>query len=126
MGSDGDVQDRSRRSVLQRVRYRSSALVRICHLSWEYPPVVYGGLGRHVFAIAREQARAGHKVVVISHVGIDTDDGTALPSDEVLDGVRVIRVVRDAPFVPFDAETLMGWIGGLASAMTRAGLELGK
>lgn len=100
--------------------------MRICHLSWEYPPVVYGGLGRHVFAIAREQARAGHKVVVISHVGIDTDDGTALPSDEVLDGVRVIRVVRDAPFVPFDAETLMGWIGGLASAMTRAGLELGK
>jgi glycogen synthase len=99
--------------------------VRICHLSWEYPPVVYGGLGRHVFAIAREQARAGHDVVVIAHVGIDADDGTALPSDEVVDGVRVIRVVRDAPFVPFEAETLLGWISGLASAMTRTGLELG-
>lgn len=100
--------------------------MRICHLSWEYPPVVYGGLGRHVFAIAREQARAGHDVVVISHVGIDADDGSAKPTDDVLDGVRVIRVVRDAPFVAFEAETLLGWIGGLASAMTRVALELGK
>ena len=84
--------------------------MRICHVSWEYPPVVYGGLGRHVFAIAREQARAGRDVVVISHVGIDADDGTTAPIDEVADGVRVIRVVRDAPFVAFEPETLLGWI----------------
>lgn len=100
--------------------------MRICHLSWEYPPVVYGGLGRHVHAIAREQARAGHEVVVVSHVGIDSDDGTAQPIDEVVDGVRVIRVVRDAPFVPFDSETLLGWVAGLTSAMTRAALALAR
>lgn len=100
--------------------------MRICHLSWEYPPVVYGGLGRHVFAIAREQARAGHEVVVISHVGIEADDGSAQPTDQVMDGVRVIRVVRDAPYIPFEAETLLGWIGGLASAMTGVGLDLGR
>lgn len=100
--------------------------MRICHVAWEYPPVVYGGLGRHVFAVAREQARAGHDVVVISHVGIDADDGTAAPTDEVADGVRVIRVVRDAPFVAFEPETLLGWISGLASAMTRAGLDLAR
>ena len=100
--------------------------MRICHLSWEFPPVVYGGLGRHVHAIAREQARAGHEVVVISHVGIDADDGSAIPIDEVIEGVRVIRVVRDAPFVTFEPDTLLGWIGGLASAMTRCGLALGR
>lgn len=100
--------------------------MRICHLSWEYPPVVYGGLGRHVYAIAREQARAGHEVVVISHVGIEADDGSAVPTEEVMDGVRVIRVVRDAPYVPFDADTLLGWIGGLASAMARTGLDIGQ
>lgn len=100
--------------------------MRICHVSWEYPPVVYGGLGRHVCAIAREQARAGHEVVVISHVGIDADDGTAAPADQLLEGVRIIRVVRDAPYVPFEAETLLGWVSGLASAMTRAGLDLGR
>ncbi len=100
--------------------------MRICHLSWEYPPVVYGGLGRHVYAIAREQVRAGHEVVVISHVGIDADDGTTPPTDETVDGVRVIRVVRDAPFVPFEPDTLLGWVSGLASAMTRSGLDLGR
>ncbi|MDC3376886.1 glycosyltransferase family 4 protein [Candidatus Nanopelagicales bacterium] len=100
--------------------------MRICHLSWEYPPVVYGGLGQHVFAVATEQARAGHDVVVISHVGIDVDDATASMVDEVVDGVRVIRVVRDAPYVAFDAETLLGWVAGLASAMARRGIELAR
>lgn len=100
--------------------------MRICHLSWEYPPVVYGGLGRHVHAVAREQARAGHDVVVISHVGIDNDDATTAPTDEIIEGVRVIRVVRDAPFVDFEAESLLGWVAGLASSMSRAGLALAE
>ncbi len=101
--------------------------MRICHLSWEYPPVVYGGLGRHVHAMAREQARAGHEVVVISHVGIHheaNDDASPPPADEVLEGVRVIRVMRDAPFVPFEPETLLGWVSGLTSAMTRTSLAM--
>ncbi len=41
-------------------------LVRILHLSWEYPPVMYGGLGRHVHALAETQAAMGDDVVVIS------------------------------------------------------------
>ena len=40
--------------------------MRILHLSWEYPPLVYGGLGRHVHALAEAQAAAGHDVVVIT------------------------------------------------------------
>ena len=100
--------------------------MRICHVSWEFPPVVYGGLGRHVFAIAKEQARAGHDVVVISHIGIDADDGQASPREDVVEGVRVVRVVRDAPFVAFEPETLLGWITGLSSAMTRAGLDVAR
>ena len=100
--------------------------MRICHVSWEFPPVVYGGLGRHVFAVAKEQARAGHDVVVISHVGIEADDGQALPREDVIEGVRVVRVVRDAPFVPFEPETLLGWITGLSSAMIRTGLDAAR
>lgn len=100
--------------------------MRIAHLSWEYPPVVYGGLGRHVHAVAREQVRAGHEVTVISHVGIDNDDADAQACDEVVDGVRVIRVVRDAPFVAFEPDALLGWVAGLASAMERAALALAE
>jgi len=96
--------------------------VRICHVSWEYPPVVYGGLGRHVHAIAREQARAGHQVTVLSHVGIDNDDGAASAIEENVEGVRVIRVARDAPYVDFEADTLLGWVAGLNSALARVGM----
>ena len=38
--------------------------MRILHLAWEYPPVMYGGLGRHVHALANAQAADGHDVVV--------------------------------------------------------------
>ncbi|HEV8024055.1 MAG TPA: glycosyltransferase family 4 protein [Candidatus Nanopelagicales bacterium] len=98
--------------------------MRICHVSWEYPPVVYGGLGRHVHAVAREQARAGHQVTVLSHVGIDVDDATAGTTEETIEGVRVIRIPRDAPYVEFAADALLGWVAGLTSALVRAGLDL--
>lgn len=60
----------------------------ILHIAWEYPPLVYGGLGRHVGALATAQARAGHDVVVITQT-----ESAAI--DEVVDGVRVIRVNRE-------------------------------
>ena len=41
--------------------------MRILHVSWEYPPIVYGGLGRHVHALAEEQARQGHDVWVLTN-----------------------------------------------------------
>ena len=102
--------------------------MRICHLSWEYPPVVYGGLGRHVHAIAVEQARAGHDVVVISHIGIEAEEsGVDTRSvDQVIEGVRVVRVNRDAPAVSFSAQTLLGWVGGLTSAMARAAFSIAR
>ncbi|MEV4389391.1 glycogen/starch synthase, partial [Micromonospora sp. NPDC049580] len=35
---------------------------RILMLSWEYPPVLVGGLGRHVHALSVALAAAGHDV----------------------------------------------------------------
>ena len=35
-------------------------------LSWEYPPVLVGGLGRHVHALAAALAAAGHEVTVVT------------------------------------------------------------
>ncbi|MET7375251.1 glycogen/starch synthase, partial [Micromonospora arida] len=37
---------------------------RILMLSWEYPPVLVGGLGRHVHALSVALAAAGHEVTV--------------------------------------------------------------
>jgi glycogen(starch) synthase len=78
--------------------------MRVLHLAWEYPPVLYGGLGRHVHALARAQAAAGHDVVVVTQAPVGSSPGEgngAGPdagwhlSDE--DGLRVLRVAIEPP-----------------------------
>ena len=77
--------------------------VRILHIAWEYPPLVFGGLGRHVGALARAQARAGNDVVVITRA-----EGPA--SLSTTDGVRIIRVPRDGPAEEVNTENLLPWV----------------
>lgn len=80
--------------------------MRILHISWEYPPLVYGGLGRHVGALSRAQAALGHDVTVVTQ-GQD-------PAGEV-DGVRVVRV-PSTPF-PYRLPELLAWVGELDHRM---------
>ncbi|MGI9197736.1 MAG: glycosyltransferase family 4 protein [Candidatus Nanopelagicales bacterium] len=91
---------------------------RILHVSWEYPPLVYGGLGRHVHALAEAQAELGHEVTVL------TQSVQGAPDDSVANGVRVVRVPRDPPAVPFDEEHLLAWVLSMETAMTRRGEAL--
>jgi glycogen synthase len=70
--------------------------VRVLQLSWEYPPLVVGGIAAHVDGLARAMARAGHEVVVFS---LHTSDA---PDDSVVDGVRVLRASIDLPWLPDD------------------------
>jgi glycogen synthase len=78
--------------------------MRILLLSWEYPPRVVGGLGRHVAALARTLASQGHEV----HVVTRAHDDQALPSDEWVDGVRVARVTDAPPVIGF--HDLIPWV----------------
>lgn len=71
-------------------------------LSWEYPPRVVGGLGRHVNALARTLAAQGHDVHVV------TRDHPDAPAEEVLEGVHVIRVTEAPPVIPFG--DLVPWV----------------
>src|SRR5688572_3444759 len=52
------------RSSRTLVRRRRCVHVKILMVSWEYPPVIIGGLGRHVHHLATELVMAGHEVVV--------------------------------------------------------------
>ena len=83
-------------------------------LSWEYPPRVVGGLGRHVHALATALVRAGHAVVVVSR------DHPEAPADAVVEGVRIVRVGEDPPLVPF--EELLAWVMALNHGVVRAAL----
>lgn len=78
--------------------------MRILLLSWEYPPHVVGGLGRHVGALARALVADGHEVHVVTR---DLPDAPAV-RDAVEDGVHVVRVPEAPPVIGFDQ--LVAWV----------------
>lgn len=90
--------------------------MRVLMLSWEYPPVIYGGLGRHVHALAEAMSAAGHRV------GVITQHSDGEPLREIVAGVEVVRVPQDPPFVP--VSDILAWTMGFNHALTRTALRL--
>ena len=100
---------------------RSLSQMRIVHFSWEYPPVMYGGLGTHVLELTREQVRAGHDVVVVTQ----QSEGQSVSDSMDHNGVRVVRVSQSEPRIAFDESTFEYWSHKFAMdsfAQTRAAL----
>lgn len=97
--------------------------MRILMLSWEYPPVVVGGLGRHVHALARKLGEQGHEVVVLCRQPTGSDASTHPTSDFTADGVRVIRIAEDPPHLVFERD-LVAWTLAMGHGMVREGLRL--
>lgn len=86
------------------------AQVRVLMLSWEYPPHLVGGLGRHVENLSKYLASQGEDVTVLTFT-----DGSSMLR-EVVDGVRVIRVNPYSLRYP-DFTT---WVQGLNMLMVEA------
>jgi glycogen(starch) synthase len=91
--------------------------LRVLLLSWEYPPVMVGGLGRHVHALATSLAAAGHQVTVVTRHSPDA------PLEEIQDGVRIVRAPEDPPNFPLATSTLLAWTMAFNHSLTRAGLH---
>ncbi|MGW3793415.1 glycogen/starch synthase, partial [Micromonospora arida] len=77
--------------------------LRVLMLSWEYPPVLVGGLGRHVHALSVALAAAGHEVTVVTR----HSDGA--PLEEYADGVRILRAPEDPVAFPLATGSLLAW-----------------
>ena len=90
---------------------------RILMLSWEYPPVLVGGLGRHVHALSTALAAAGHHVTVVTR----HTDGA--PTEEYTDGVRIIRATEDPVTFPLATPSLLAWTMAFNHTLTRAALH---
>jgi glycogen synthase len=86
-------------------------------LSWEYPPLLVGGLGRHVHALAGALARAGHDVTVVTRHA----PGALL--EEQSEGVRVIRAPEDTPRYEVAGGDMLAWATAFNHALTRAALR---
>ena len=97
--------------------------MKVLMVSWEYPPVVVGGLGRHVYQLATALAAAGHEVVVLSRRPSGTDPSTHPSNDEISEDVRVIAAAQDPHEFDFGAD-LMAWTLAMGHSMVRAGLAI--
>ncbi|HMS60737.1 MAG TPA: glycosyltransferase family 4 protein [Solirubrobacteraceae bacterium] len=89
---------------------------RILTLTWEYPPIVEGGLARHVRKLSEQLVLQGTGVDVITR-------GRARDRrHETRAGVRVHRVPE--PPRPRDLGTFVDWVGQMNDHMLAAGHEL--
>jgi glycogen(starch) synthase len=86
---------------------------RILILSWEYPPIVEGGLARHVRKLSEELVRRGVDVHVLTRGRGDA---------QIASGVRVHRLPE--PATPRDLDEFLAWVDRLNDDMLVAGRAL--
>ncbi len=90
--------------------------MRVLLISWEYPPVIEGGLGRHVRKLSEHLVEDGVKVHVL------TRGGGRLPAEEERHGVVVHRVT-EPPF-PKDLSAFVRWVRAMNADMRELAVEL--
>jgi glycogen synthase len=92
--------------------------VRVLIVSWEFPPLVVGGLGRHVGQLARQLAELGHDVRVLTRGN--------KPEAELqrYNGVQVWRAAADGLAIDFGSESVLAWTQAFEHSLIRAGLRL--
>jgi glycogen synthase len=91
--------------------------MRVLLLSWEYPPLIEGGLARHVRKLAENLAIRDVDVHVLAR-GLEES-----PPEEEVEGVTVHRVRE--PKRPRDLGEFVAWIEHMNSDMLAAGVEVG-
>jgi glycogen(starch) synthase len=87
-------------------------------VSWEFPPLVVGGLGRHVGHLADQLAAAGHDVRVL------TRGSGPEPERHQAGQVTVWHAAADELAIDFASESVLAWTQAFEHSLTRAGLRL--
>jgi glycogen(starch) synthase len=90
-------------------------------LSWEYPPVIEGGLARHVRKLAEALVRQGVGVDVLTR-GVGDGPGPGQPGVDELAGVTIHRVAE--PSWPRDLDRFVAWVEQMNGDMLAAGEAL--
>ena len=91
--------------------------MRVLILSWEYPPIVEGGLARHVRKLSEALVAGGIEVHVL------TRGSGRLGRSEERHGVVVHRV-REPEFPKDDLDAFIAWVDHMNADMLAAGREL--
>jgi glycogen synthase len=90
--------------------------MRVLLISWEYPPIIEGGLARHVRKLSEHLVAEGVEMHVL------TRGGGRLPATEERHGVVVHRLA-EPPF-PTDVRAFVRWVKAMNRDMRRLGDQL--
>ena len=90
--------------------------MRVLLISWEYPPIIEGGLARHVRKLSENLVADGVEVHVLSR------GGGRLPATEERHGVFVHRLC-EPPF-PKDVNAFVRWVQAMNADMHQLGEQL--
>ena len=96
---------------------------RVLLLSWEYPPVIEGGLARHVRKLAEALVRQGVAVDVLTR-GVGDEPEIDRSGCEESGGVTVHRVRE--PGWPRDLDRFVAWVEQMNDDMLAAGEALAE
>ena len=91
--------------------------LRILILSWEYPPLIEGGLARHVRKLSENLVMQGVDVHVLTRGREES------PAEETMEGVHLHRVLE--PLRPAELTEFITWVEHMNTDMLAAGVELG-
>jgi len=96
--------------------------MRVLLVSWEYPPVIEGGLGRHVRKLSEQLVRDGVELHVL------TRGGGRLPAEADQHGVIVHRVRMGGwgSQFPWDLSAFVRWVDAMNDHMHALAAELGN
>jgi len=92
-------------------------MTRVLILSWEYPPLIEGGLARHVRKLSEALVERDVEVHVLTRGGEES------PAEQLSNGVVVHRIRE--PKRPTDLGEFVTWVERMNSDMLAAGVELG-
>jgi glycogen synthase len=102
-------------------------------LSWEYPPIVEGGLARHVRKLAEQLVAQGHEVHVLTRADRERSH---LPGEQSVPPARLrrryvedrhgvtVHRVREPDFPKDDLDAFISWVDHMNEDMRAAGAEL--
>ena len=91
--------------------------MRVLMLSWEYPPLIEGGLARHVRKLTENLVELGVDVHVLTRGREES------PAEEIVDGIYLHRVLE--PRRPAELTEFITWVEHMNTDMLAAGVELG-
>src|SRR3954447_1570661 len=92
-------------------------MTRVLILSWEYPPLIEGGLARHVRKLSEGLIEQDVEVHVLTRGGEES------PAEEGSGGVAIHRIRE--PKRPTDLGEFVAWVERMNADMLAAGVELG-